>query len=253
MDQIIDFIQTYWLFLVIVGSTILLLVVGFLIYNRFTRVKVLEEEPVDEKKAQKLDEELNDESTSLEEDSSIEDKEDSLSDLEAETEAAKQETESKVEENKTEELKLEKPVKEEPNKVESKEATNPVVVEEPKKQKPAPFIYSFDEPKQEEPDIPSFDRDSESDTDDEDMTNSSNDANETNESNQGTEKKLGKYHVLYNKTMSYWYVKREGSEKVLQILETQQEAIAWATIKSLRQNVGLVVHKKDGKIRKANF
>ncbi|MFA7076495.1 MAG: DUF2188 domain-containing protein [Candidatus Izemoplasmatales bacterium] len=66
-------------------------------------------------------------------------------------------------------------------------------------------------------------------------------------------KELGKYHVLYRKDDGKWYVKREGSEKVLRVLETQAEAIAWATIKALNQDTAIVIHKRDGKIRKQNY
>jgi len=67
------------------------------------------------------------------------------------------------------------------------------------------------------------------------------------------ERELGKYHVLYRKEDTKWYVKREGSEKVLRVLETQAEAIAWATIKALNQDTSIVIHKRDGKIRKQNY
>lgn len=66
-------------------------------------------------------------------------------------------------------------------------------------------------------------------------------------------KELGKYHVLYRKDDNKWYVKREGSEKTLRVLETQAEAIAWATIKALNQDTTIVIHKRDGKIRKQNY
>ncbi|MDD3712409.1 MAG: DUF2188 domain-containing protein [Candidatus Izemoplasmatales bacterium] len=66
-------------------------------------------------------------------------------------------------------------------------------------------------------------------------------------------KDLGKYHVLYRKDDNKWYVKREGSEKILRVLETQAEAIAWATIKALNQDTAIVIHKRDGKIRKQNY
>ncbi|MDY0024164.1 MAG: DUF2188 domain-containing protein [Candidatus Izemoplasmatales bacterium] len=67
------------------------------------------------------------------------------------------------------------------------------------------------------------------------------------------ERELGKYHVLYRKEDTKWYVKREGSDKVLRVLETQAEAIAWATIKALNQDTSIVIHKRDGKIRKQNY
>lgn len=62
-------------------------------------------------------------------------------------------------------------------------------------------------------------------------------------------KNLGKYHVMY-RADGKWIVKREGSPAILRVLETQREAISWATIKALPQDIGIVVHKKDGKIRK---
>jgi hypothetical protein len=37
------------------------------------------------------------------------------------------------------------------------------------------------------------------------------------------------------------------------VLETQAEAIAWATIKALNQDTTIVIHKRDGKIRKQNY
>jgi hypothetical protein len=73
------------------------------------------------------------------------------------------------------------------------------------------------------------------------------------EENKEEPKELGKYHVLYRKDDNKWYVKREGSDKTLRVLETQAEAIAWATIKALNQDTTIVIHKRDGKIRKQNY
>jgi len=65
------------------------------------------------------------------------------------------------------------------------------------------------------------------------------------------DKKSGKrYHVLYRKEDNKWYVKREGTERITRVLETQKEAIAFATIKAINQHTTVVVHKRDGKIRK---
>ncbi|XMB72407.1 DUF2188 domain-containing protein [Mycoplasmatota bacterium WC30] len=66
-------------------------------------------------------------------------------------------------------------------------------------------------------------------------------------------KNLGRYHVLYRKEDNKWYVKREGTEKIVKVLETQREAIAFATIKSINQNTTMVIHKRDGKIRKTSY
>jgi len=62
-------------------------------------------------------------------------------------------------------------------------------------------------------------------------------------------KPLGKYHVMFRPD-GKWIVKREGSTQILRVLETQREAISWATIKALTLDVGIVIHQKDGKIRK---
>lgn len=64
------------------------------------------------------------------------------------------------------------------------------------------------------------------------------------------DKELGKYHVLYRKENKKWYVKREGSDKVLRVLPTQKEAVAWATIKAIHQDTALIIHKRNGQIRK---
>ncbi|HRX91929.1 MAG TPA: DUF2188 domain-containing protein [Candidatus Izemoplasmatales bacterium] len=63
-------------------------------------------------------------------------------------------------------------------------------------------------------------------------------------------KELGRYHVYYRKEDGSWYVKREGSDRILRVLPTQREAIAFATIKAITQNSSYVVHNMDGKIRK---
>jgi hypothetical protein len=63
-------------------------------------------------------------------------------------------------------------------------------------------------------------------------------------------KELGRYHVLYRKEDKHWYIKREGSDRILRVLPTQREAIAFATIKAITQNTSFVIHQQDGKIRK---
>jgi len=67
---------------------------------------------------------------------------------------------------------------------------------------------------------------------------------------QKEKKALGRYHVLYRKDDGQWYVKRENSERILRVLPTQREAIAFATIKAITQNTSFVIHRQDGKIRK---
>ncbi len=71
-----------------------------------------------------------------------------------------------------------------------------------------------------------------------------------NPSSSKAKRPLGKYHVLYRKEDHQWFVKREGSGRILRVLPTQKEAIAYATIKAITQNTGFVIHKQDGKIKK---
>jgi hypothetical protein len=66
-------------------------------------------------------------------------------------------------------------------------------------------------------------------------------------------KPLGKYHVLFRQSDEKWIVKRENGERIIRVLETQKEAISFATIKALMNNTSIVIHKKDGKIRKQNY
>lgn len=66
-------------------------------------------------------------------------------------------------------------------------------------------------------------------------------------------KTLGRYHVLYRAADDSWIVKREGSDRILRTLETQKDAIAYANIKALSNDTQIVIHKKDGKIRKQNY
>ncbi|GEM_PF-1170259 len=66
-------------------------------------------------------------------------------------------------------------------------------------------------------------------------------------------KELGKYHIIFRQMDKMWIIKREGSHKVIKALHTQNEAIAYATIKSIKQKTTYVIHKRDGKIRKQNY
>ncbi len=60
---------------------------------------------------------------------------------------------------------------------------------------------------------------------------------------------LGCYRVTYRAEDGKWLVTRDGSTKIQRTLETQTDAVNWATIKALTQNVELVVHKKDGTVK----
>jgi len=73
------------------------------------------------------------------------------------------------------------------------------------------------------------------------------------ETPQKPKKTLGRYHVLYRASDDSWIVKREGSDHILRVLETQKDAITFANIKALSNDTQIVIHKKDGKIRKQNY
>jgi hypothetical protein len=75
----------------------------------------------------------------------------------------------------------------------------------------------------------------------------------TAEAPQKQKKTLGRYHVLYRSSDEAWIVKREGSDRILRVLETQKDAITFANIKALSNDTQIVIHKKDGKIRKQNY
>lgn len=64
------------------------------------------------------------------------------------------------------------------------------------------------------------------------------------------------YHVTYFEDADpslagKWRVVRENSQKALKYFRTQAEAITYANEIAANQGVGVVVHRKDGKIRKS--
>lgn len=61
-----------------------------------------------------------------------------------------------------------------------------------------------------------------------------------------------KYHVSLNKD-GKWQVKGEKAEKALKLFDTQKEAIAYAEEIADNQDGNIVIHKKDGKIRKQDY
>lgn len=60
------------------------------------------------------------------------------------------------------------------------------------------------------------------------------------------------YHVSKNED-GKWQVKGAKAEKALKLFDTQKEAIAYAESVSGNQDGSLVIHKKDGKIRKQDY
>jgi len=61
-----------------------------------------------------------------------------------------------------------------------------------------------------------------------------------------------KYHISYRED-GKWQVKGEKAEKALKLFDTQKAAIAYAETIAEMQEGGIVIHKKDGKIRKQDY
>ncbi len=80
-------------------------------------------------------------------------------------------------------------------------------------------------------------------------------------SHQSTQKDEGenrKYHVSLNKDQSsdhfnLWRVRKASSNKTIKYFKTQQEAIDYAEKLATANNTSIVIHKKDGSIRKQNY
>lgn len=73
-----------------------------------------------------------------------------------------------------------------------------------------------------------------------------------------TPKTPAKYHISQNKDENSehykkWRVRKQGSQKTIQYFNTQKEAIKFAESLSERAGTGLVIHKKNGEIRKQNY
>ena len=71
-------------------------------------------------------------------------------------------------------------------------------------------------------------------------------------------KKVAKYHISQNKDddseyASWWRVRKEGSQKTIKYFKTQKEAIAYAEKLAENQDSSIVIHKKDGSIRKQDY
>lgn len=70
--------------------------------------------------------------------------------------------------------------------------------------------------------------------------------------------KPAKYHVSQNKdeknpNFKKWRVRKEGSTKTIKYLETQKEAIEYATNLAEKAGSTIVIHKVDGSIRKQDY
>lgn len=67
-----------------------------------------------------------------------------------------------------------------------------------------------------------------------------------------------KYHISQNKDeksefFNQWRVRKSGSDKTIKYFKTQKEAIDYAKTLAKNQDTDIVIHKKDGKIRKQKY
>lgn len=67
-----------------------------------------------------------------------------------------------------------------------------------------------------------------------------------------------RYHISQNKDTDAehageWRVRKEGSEKTIKFFKTQKEAIEYAEKLAENQDSSIVIHKKDGSIRKQDY
>lgn len=66
------------------------------------------------------------------------------------------------------------------------------------------------------------------------------------------------YHVSQNKSKDHeregeWRVRKEGSDKTIKFFNTQAEAIEFAKGLAENNDGNVIIHKKDGKIRKTSY
>ena len=63
-------------------------------------------------------------------------------------------------------------------------------------------------------------------------------------------KKAVSYRILYDKETKTWEVRKDNAKRVIRRVKTKKEALEIAQELSQKQDLNLVVHKKDGKFQK---
>lgn len=84
------------------------------------------------------------------------------------------------------------------------------------------------------------------------------DEEEEDDSNPDKPKRPAKYHISQNKDTEAehageWRVRKEGSTKTIKYFKTQKEAIQYAEKLAENQDSSIVIHKRDGTIRKQDY
>ena len=62
--------------------------------------------------------------------------------------------------------------------------------------------------------------------------------------------KRGIYRVVYDSENKRWLIKRDGAQRIIDSKMTKEEAIERVKALSQNQDIGFIVHKKDGKFQK---
>ena len=62
--------------------------------------------------------------------------------------------------------------------------------------------------------------------------------------------KRGIYRVVYDSENKRWLIKRDGAQRIIDSKMTKEDAIERVKALSQNQDIGFVVHKKDGKFQK---
>ena len=62
--------------------------------------------------------------------------------------------------------------------------------------------------------------------------------------------KKGIYRVVYDSENRKWLIKKDGAQRIIDSKATKEEALERVKILSQNNEVGFVIHKKDGKFQK---
>lgn len=70
------------------------------------------------------------------------------------------------------------------------------------------------------------------------------------EKNNATSNRGRVYHITERKEDGKWQIKGEGDAKAIKLFDTQAQAIAYCKTLAGNQDGRVVIHRKDGTIRK---
>ena len=87
------------------------------------------------------------------------------------------------------------------------------------------------------------------DDEDEEITFEADDVDQKQEQKDAPKRKIS-YRILYDKETKTWEVRKDEAKRVIRRVKTKKEALEIAQELSQKQDLNLVVHKKDGKFQK---